>query len=375
MGIDELKVVHVVGARPNFMKAAPVIEAFGAEQAKQTLVHTGEHYGENMSRVFFDELGLPEPDVNLGVGSGTQAYQTGEVMKRIESVFTEEAPDIVLVYGDVNSTIAAALVAKKLHITVAHVEAGLRSGDRSMPEEINRVITDQISDLLFTHSPEADDNLRNEGVAPEAIHFVGNVMIDTLKRLLPKARERTIHGKLGLMAESGEIQPYMVATLHRPCNVDHSDRLARLMEILSDIGQEAPIILPLHPRTAARLEEEEGISVDREAVRIIEPLGYLDFLHLEAAARAVITDSGGIQEETTFLGVPCFTLRPNTERPITIHEGTNRLITDISRLPKAVREATTGKADAARTPQLWDGRAAERIAEVIIDWHEGADLE
>lgn len=361
-----MKVLHVVGARPNFMKAAPVHRALASCGLEQLLVHTGQHYDANMSQVFFEELELPAPDVNLGVGSGSHAYQTAEVMKGIEPVLEEYAPDLVLVYGDVNSTLAAALTACKRRIPVGHVEAGLRSFDRTMPEEINRILTDQISDLLFTPSPDADQNLLREGIPGEKIHFVGNVMIDTLVSLLPKAHERRILSTLGLKQETDGVAPYLLVTLHRPSNVDNPERLEVILVALKALSRSLTVIFPVHPRTRQRFREF-GLTDDLADIRLTEPVGYLDFLCLQAQARAVITDSGGIQEETTWLGVPCFTLRSNTERPITITEGTNRLVGDqVDTLPELVLDAVERSSSRPCRPKYWDGKSAERIAEIVL---------
>jgi len=360
-----MRILHVVGARPNFMKAAPVLRALAGRGVEQFLVHTGQHYDAAMSAVFFDELDLPRPDVDLEVGSGSHAWQTAEVMKRIEPVILERRADALLVYGDVNSTVAAAMVACKLGVPVAHVEAGLRSFDRTMPEEINRAITDQISDLLLTHSPEAADNLAREGVDASRVHLVGNVMIDTLVRLLPRARAGHVLETRGLRTD-GAVSPFVLATIHRPSNVDEPDRLTRVMRALAEVGKACEVVFPLHPRTRSRLADFD-VDVEEGRVHLVDPLGYLDFLCLEDAAAAVITDSGGIQEETTYLGVPCFTVRPNTERPITISQGTNRLVGDnLEQLAALVRECLTPTRAAVHPPPLWDGRAAERIAEVAI---------
>jgi len=357
-----MKILHVVGARPNFMKAAPVLDAMEIKGARQTLVHTGQHYDENMSQVFFDELGMPQPDVNLNVGSGSHAFQTGEVMKRIEKVMLDQNPTLVLVYGDVNSTVAAALVASKLHIQVGHVEAGLRSFDRTMPEEINRLLTDQISDLLFIHSPEARDNLTAEGVEEGKIHFVGNTMIDTLVRLLPMAKKSNVLEKIGLDDDS----QYVLSTMHRPSNVDNKQKLGSILHALHGISRRHTVVWPAHPRTIERISEF-GLNVENKNVRMIDPVGYLDFLCLQDNAAAVVTDSGGIQEETTFLGVPCFTVRPNTERPVTLSQGTNQLFPDnLDALADAVRVAAQHRKAAGQTPQYWDGKAAGRIADVLV---------
>ncbi len=359
-----MHIVHVVGARPNFMKAAPVYRALAARPGvRQSLVHTGQHYDANMSDVFFRELGMPAPDVNLEVGSGSQAAQTAEVMKRFEPVVLERKPDWVLVYGDVNSTAAAALVCAKLLVRVAHVEAGLRSFDRTMPEEINRLVTDQLADLLFTPSADGDANLLREGVSQEKIHRVGNVMIDTLVRLLPLAHDRwpALRDRLSLAG-----QKYALVTLHRPSNVDDPANLGKLMRILNELARERVIVFPVHPRTRQRLS---GLGIDQAStpVRLLEPLGYLDFLSLQEHADVVVTDSGGVQEETTYLQVPCLTVRPNTERPVTITAGTNVLIgQDVDRLPDEVRNVAGLKPTGRRVPELWDGHASERIADVLV---------
>ncbi len=318
-----MNLLHVVGARPNFMKAAPVMRALAERNGMaQILVHTGQHYDANMSEVFFQQLGLPKPDVNLEVGSGSHAVQTAEIMVRLEPVLLEHRPDLVLVYGDVNSTVAAALVCAKLLIPVGHVEAGLRSFDRTMPEEINRLLTDQIADLLFTPSEDGDENLLREGVAPEKIHLVGNVMIDTLVRLLPIAETEggVLLSRLGLRPQN-----YGVVTLHRPSNVDEPERLRELIETLNGISRDLPLIFPVHPRTRRQILSL-NLDSNTTQLRLSEPMGYLDFLGLQRQARLVITDSGGIQEETTYLGVPCLTLRENTERPVTVTMGTNILV-------------------------------------------------
>jgi len=356
-----MRVMHVVGARPNFIKVAPVIAALKRRSGvSQTLVHTGQHYDANMSEVFFRQLGLPEPDVNLGVGSGSHAAQTAQIMVRFEEAVLEQRPDLVLVYGDVNSTVAAALVCAKLLIPVGHVEAGLRSFDRTMPEEVNRVITDRIADLLFTPSIDGDENLLREGIAPERIHLVGNVMIDTLIRLLPKAEARwsALRSRFGL-------QRYGLVTLHRPSNVDCPDMLAHVMRTLDEIGRDLPLVFPMHPRTRARLEGQR-IAVHAERVQIAEPLGYLDFCALQRHATVVITDSGGVQEETTYLGVPCLTVRENTERPVTVTMGTNTLVgQDMDALREQVARVLAGEGKRGEVPPLWDGRAGERIAEIL----------
>jgi len=352
-----MHVLHVVGARPNFMKAAPVLAAVRAhEGVRQTLVHTGQHYDANMAGVFFDQLGMPQPDLDLGVGSGSHGAQTGEIMIRLEPVITERKPDLVLVYGDVNSTMAAAVVCAKLLVRVGHVEAGLRSYDRSMPEEINRLVTDQLADFLFTPSPDGDENLKREGIAPGKIHLVGNVMIDTLVRLLPRAEA----------CKPKNLPPrYVLVTLHRPSNVDDPAWLASLLATLGELSQEIDIVFPVHPRTRQRINGL-NLPVSGNRVHLLDPKPYLEFLALQRYATVVITDSGGIQEETTFLGIPCLTLRENTERPITVTRGTNVLLgREISRVPAELRRVLQGEVKKASPIPLWDGRAAARIADVI----------
>jgi UDP-N-acetylglucosamine 2-epimerase (non-hydrolysing) len=358
-----MHVLHVVGARPNFMKAAPVLRALRAHSAvRQTLVHTGQHYDAAMSEVFFQQLEMPQPDCNLGVGSGSHAQQTAGVMLALEPVLLERKPDLVLVYGDVNSTVAAALVCSKLGVCVGHVEAGLRSRDRSMPEEINRLLTDQLSDLLFTPSADADQNLLNEGIDPAKIHLVGNVMIDTLVHLRPLCNNR-------LPADLPS--PYALVTLHRPSNVDDLPWLRELLAMLTELSQQLSVIFPMHPRTRQRLDGL-GHSLANDRLRIVEPQPYLEFLALQRDAALVITDSGGIQEEATFLGVPCLTVRENTERPITITHGTNQLVgRNLDRLREAVaeilrRNSRPDPTDANQLIPLWDGHAAERIAQIIL---------
>ena len=349
---------HVVGARPNFMKAAPVVRAMAQRPGvRQVLVHTGQHYDQNMSDVFFRELEIPEPDFNLAVGSGTHAAQTGQIMMRFEPVVKKDRPDCVLVYGDVNSTIAAALVCSKLGIPVAHVEAGLRSLDRSMPEEINRLLTDQIADLLFTPSEDGDRNLLREGIPAERIRFVGNVMIDTLVRLLPKAAAALPARLPGA---------YALVTLHRPSNVDEPPMLQEILRVLDQISRELPVIFPIHPRTAQRIAQL-GFHPG-ENFHFWEPQSYLQFLALQQKATVVITDSGGIQEETTFLGVPCLTVRDSTERPVTVEVGTNILVgRDLKRLQSEVCSLLRGRRKQGNIPPLWDGQAAQRIAGIICE--------
>ena len=360
-----MHVLHVVGARPNFMKADPVIRALASRDGtRQTLVDTGQHYDANMSDVFFRELDMPQPDVSLRVGSGSQAQQTGEVMVRFEPVVSERKPDLVLVYGDVNSTLAAALVCVKLLVPVGHVEAGLRSFDRSMPEETNRVLTDQMADLLFTPSADADDNLLSEGVTLERVHLVGNVMIDTLVRRLPESSDRW-RGET-LRPWSGK--RYGLVTLHRPSNVDDPATLGAIIDTLASISRDLPLVFPVHPRTRERLHEFDLQPVNSN-LRLIEPLSYLDFLALQRQATLVITDSGGVQEETTFLGVPCLTLRDHTERPVTVNLGTNTVVGQVpERLCSEVRRVLSGGYKTGEVPPLWDGHAADRIADVIESW-------
>jgi UDP-N-acetylglucosamine 2-epimerase (non-hydrolysing) len=356
-----MNVLHIVGARPNFMKVAPVLGAIRERgTARQVLVHTGQHYDVNMSDVFFEHLGIPKPDFNLEVGSGTHAQQTAGIMTKLEPLVLDQKPDLVLVYGDVNSTVAAALVCAKLLVPIGHVEAGLRSGDRTMPEEINRLLTDQIADLLFTPSTDGDENLAREGIASHKVHFVGNVMIDTLVRSLPHCRKP---------ASFDVPARFALATLHRPSNVDDPRELGAMMLALADIGRMVPLVFPVHPRTRERIAKL-GLGAESTAgVMFVDPIGYLDFLYLQKHASVVITDSGGIQEETTYLGVPCLTLRENTERPVTVTIGTNRLIgRDTRLLAREVKRILDGDGPRGGIPPLWDGRAAERIAGVIESW-------
>ncbi len=358
------RILHIVGARPNFMKMAPIIHEMARypNEFEQILVHTGQHYDANMSQVFFEELEMPWPDVNLEVGSGSHAQQTALIMQRFEPVVLDYKPDWVLVPGDVNSTVACALVASKLGVKVAHVEAGLRSFDRTMPEEINRVVTDHLADLLFTTEPSGNDNLRNEGIPPEKICFVGNTMIDTLVRLLPKAEARWP----GLQERFG-LERYVLVTLHRPSNVDDLATLNEIMTALIEIGRQIPVIFPVHPRTRQRIASLD-LGQSTERLILVEPMGYLDFLALEAHASLVLTDSGGVQEETTYLGVPCLTARSNTERPVTIRQGTNRLVASrAADLVKAAQEALAmGGATAAVKLELWDGYAAARVTARLL---------
>jgi len=358
-----LRIINVVGARPNFMKIAPVIDEMRrrSDRIEPLLVHTGQHYDESMSDSFFEDLDIPRPDINLEIGSGSHSEQTARVMIAFEQVLLQHPADWVVVVGDVNSTMAAAIVAAKLNVRIAHVEAGLRSGDRTMPEEINRVVTDALADLLLTPSRDANENLLREGVASEKISFVGNVMIDTLYRNLEKARRSRVLERLNLPP-----QQFCAMTLHRPSNVDHPKTLAGIINALEAIGERLPIVFPVHPRTRERLEQFNLTERIQKSLLMIEPLGYLDFLQLYSNSRLVLTDSGGIQEETTVLGIPCLTLRPNTERPITVLEGTNRLV---GNTPEVIaREAFAAldrPAGAARVPELWDGHAAARIVDAI----------
>jgi UDP-N-acetylglucosamine 2-epimerase (non-hydrolysing) len=358
-----MRLIHVVGARPNFMKIAPLLHALrDAPEVEGLLVHTGQHYDHRMSDTFFADLGIPDPDVNLEVGSGSHAVQTAEVMKAFEPVVEGFRPDMVVVVGDVNSTLACALVAAKLHVAVAHVEAGLRSRDRRMPEEINRILTDQLSDLLFTPSRDGDANLRAEGIPDERIRFVGNIMIDTLLAQLPAARA------LGMRRRAGvEGAPYALATLHRPSNVDAPEQLEEIFSALATLaGGGRAVLFPMHPRTPKNAESF-GLMGALGGVRVLEPLGYREMLGLMEGAELVLTDSGGIQEETTALGVPCLTLRDTTERPITIEQGTNTLVPDRSR--QAILAAAAAAArKRGNIPEGWDGRAAERIAAALREW-------
>ncbi len=352
-----MNIFHIVGARPNFMKVAPVLNALkGRKNMVQTLVHTGQHYDVNMSEVFFRQLGMPAPDVYLAVGSGTHAKQTAEIMIRLEPVVVERQPDIVLVYGDVNSTVAAALVCAKLGVRVGHIEAGLRSFDRTMPEEINRLVTDQLADWLFTPSEDGDENLRREGIPPEKVFCVGNVMIDSLVRLLPSAENTGIDGLP---------ERYALVTLHRPANVDDSVTLKGILESLVEVNRDLTVVFPAHPRTRKRIADF-GLTAGQLCV--LDPLSYVDFLGLQSRATVVITDSGGIQEETTYLGVPCLTLRENTERPVTVTLGTNVLVgRDPDKLRSELSRVLAGQAKKGTIPPLWDGHAGERIAAILAD--------
>jgi UDP-N-acetylglucosamine 2-epimerase (non-hydrolysing) len=347
-------ILHVVGARPNFIKVAPVMSALRKRNFRQTLVHTGQHYDGNMSAVFFRQLEIPSPDVNLSVGAGSHAGQTAEIMTRFEPVLLERKPDLVLVYGDVNSTLAGALVCAKLQVPVGHVEAGLRSFDRGMPEEINRLLTDQLSDFLFTPSEDGDLNLQREGVLSAQIHRVGNVMIDSLVRLLPMAGQGN-HTHLP--------ERYALVTLHRPSNVDDRNALKAILTSLFEVNRRLPVIFPAHPRTRERITE---FGLDTTQLGLLDPLPYLDFLAMLRGATVVITDSGGIQEETTYLGVPCLTVRENTERPVTVSMGTNVLVgQDANRLLEELTKILENRSRQRVVPPLWDGHASDRIADIL----------
>jgi UDP-N-acetylglucosamine 2-epimerase (non-hydrolysing) len=369
-----MKILSVVGARPNFMKIAPLAKAFRADRdVDHVIVHTGQHYDEKMSASFFRQLGIPRPAINLEVGSGSHAAQTAEIMRRFEPVCRKHKPDAVLVVGDVNSTLACAVVAKKLWVPVVHVEAGLRSFDRRMPEEINRIVTDSICDVFFTTSPEAETCLRSEGVPGGRIFYVGNVMIDTLLENAPRAKKSKISGKLGL-TKGG----YALVTLHRPSNVDTKEALSGIMRALRSIQDQIPVVFPVHPRTMKNIRKfipgRDLAALNN--IRFIEPLGYFDFLNLMMTARFVLTDSGGIQEETTALGVPCLTARENTERPVTITEGTNVLVGTTAR--KIILEADkilAGKAKKGGRPKYWDGKASGRILKILKNLHRRRKLE
>ena len=354
-----MHIFHIVGARPNFMKVAPVMNALKTRKhVVQTLVHTGQHYDANMSDVFFEQLGIPAPDVNLAVGSGTHARQTAEIMTRFEPVLLDRRPDMVLVYGDVNSTVATALVCAKLGVRVGHVEAGLRSFDRTMPEEINRLVTDQLADLLFTPSEDGDVNLRKEGIPADRIFRVGNVMIDSLVKLLPAAQHQNRNG-----LPERDAERYALVTLHRPANVDDGAILKRILQSLLEVSHDLAVIFPAHPRTQKRIAD---FGLRAEQLQVLAPLSYLEFLGMQSRATVVITDSGGIQEETTYLGVPCLTLRENTERPVTVSLGTNVLVgRDADKLRSEVSRILAGQAKKGTIPPLWDGHAGERIAALL----------
>jgi UDP-N-acetylglucosamine 2-epimerase (non-hydrolysing) len=363
----KIKALIVVGARPNFMKAAPICAEMRRRPAEFSvkIVHTGQHYDAAMSDAFFADLGLPEPDFHLGVGSASHTVQTAKIMMAFEPIVEAERPDWVLVVGDVNSTMACSLVCAKMGVKVAHVEAGLRSGDHSMPEEINRIVTDAVADLLLTPSPDADENLKREGIPAEKIRFVGNVMIDSLFENLKRAEISVVREELGL-AEGG----YAVLTMHRPSNVDERDNLEPLVEALIEIAERVPIIFPVHPRTKTKIEEF-GLNeqINASSLKLIEPLGYVDFLRLYSGARFVVTDSGGLQEETTALGIPCLTIRENTERPVTVTMGTNRVVgTNPDKLKSSAFELleSPSRPSDKKIPPLWDGKAAVRICDQLL---------
>jgi UDP-N-acetylglucosamine 2-epimerase (non-hydrolysing) len=363
--IPSLKIINIVGARPNLPKIAPLIREMQRHpEIEPVLVHTGQHYDEALSDIFFRQMGIPAPHVNLEVGSGSHASQTAEILKRVEPVLLEHQPDLVLVVGDVNSTIAVSLAAVKLGIPVAHVEAGLRSFDRSMPEEINRILTDALADYLFVTEEDAIQHLLKEGRPRESIYLVGNVMIDSLRHFLPMAQNSPVGKNLNLKNDS-HWQRFSVLTLHRPSNVDSIEKLVELLGAIDSIAAQVPVIFPVHPRTQQRLTQA-GVKTHPQ-LRLIPPIGYLDFLCLLSKAALVLTDSGGIQEETTALGVPCLTLRENTERPITISEGTNLLIgTDPAKIIAAARVILAGNGKPGRIPPFWDGHSAERIVDVLL---------
>jgi UDP-N-acetylglucosamine 2-epimerase (non-hydrolysing) len=360
-----MKIINVVGARPNLVKIAPLLRAMHRqERVEPLLIHTGQHYDKKLSDIFFQQMKISEPDFNLDVGSGSQAWQTAEILKRIEPLLVDHRPDLVLVVGDVNSTVAASLAAAKLGIPIAHVEAGLRSFDRSMPEEINRVVTDALADHLFVTEQDAVENLLKEGRPRERIYFVGNVMIDALEQFLAVAQKSRIAEHLGLVS-NGSLQQFGLVTLHRPSNVDSSATLASLMRALDSVADMVPLIFPVHPRTRQKLSQL-GIK-DNAELRLIDPLGYLEFICLLSHARIVLTDSGGVQEETTALGIPCLTLRENTERPVTVTFGTNHIVgQDFEKIKTRAREILDGNSKKGERPELWDGHAAERIVEILL---------
>lgn len=359
------KIISVVGARPNFMKIAPLHRAFKkySESVQHLICHTGQHYDEKMSKVFFEDLELPQPDFYLGVGSGSHAEQTANVMVKFEKILLDEKPDMILVVGDVNSTIACSLTAAKLHIKVVHVEAGLRSGDMLMPEEVNRVLTDRISNMLFVTEKSGIENLKKEGVADEKVFFSGNVMIDSLAYFKPKADKSTIHENYEI--EKGK---YVLVTLHRPSNVDSEDQLIKLIELLNSMAELRKVLFPIHPRTKNNLANFSLLEKINKNVILTDPIGYLDFLALTSNAELILTDSGGIQEESTYLGVQCITLRTSTERPITVEVGTNQLLgIDLEKAKIAALDVLKGNIKKGTIPELWDGKAAERITKIITE--------
>jgi len=365
-----IKIASIVGARPNFIKLAPVSSAIeehnknSNNKIKEVIIHTAQHYDDNISKIFFKELNIPKPHYNLGVGSGPHGWQTGEMLKRIEKVLIKEKPDILLAYGDTNSTLAGALAAVKLYIPVAHVEAGLRSFDREMPEEINRILTDAISDYLFITEESANKNLRREGILKEKIFFVGNVMIDTLKKFKIKSEKLKTSEKLGLKKHE-----YALLTMHRPSNVDDKDSFKRILNALREISKRIHVYFPAHPRTKKQIElfDLQNYLADSN-IMLAEPVGYLDFLNLMINSKFVLTDSGGIQEETTVLNIPCLTLRKNTERPVTVTQGTNTIVDNDT--DKIIEEANTiidGRYKQGKTPKFWDGKAAQRIIKILME--------
>lgn len=359
------KIISVVGARPNFMKIAPLHRAFQkySDKIQHLICHTGQHYDEKMSKVFFEDLELPQPDFYLGVGSGSHAEQTANVMIKFEKILLEEKPDLIIVVGDVNSTIACSLTASKLHIKVVHVEAGLRSGDRLMPEEVNRVLTDSISDMLFVTEKSGIENLKKEGVSDDKVFFAGNVMIDSLAYFLPKVENSTIHKRYSL-----ELKKYVLVTLHRPSNVDDKNQLIHLIALLNKIAENRKVLFPIHPRTKNNLHEFGLLETINKNLILTDPIGYLDFLALTSNAELILTDSGGIQEESTYLGVQCITLRTSTERPITVEVGTNQLLgNDLDKAEIVAIDVLNGKIKKGTIPELWDGKAAERIVEIILN--------
>jgi UDP-N-acetylglucosamine 2-epimerase (non-hydrolysing) len=360
-----MKVITVAGARPNFIKIAPLYRAFQdkANRFEHLICHTGQHFDKNMSKIFFEELQIPEPDFNLGVGSGSHADQTARIMIEFEKVLLKEKPGLILVPGDVNSTLACSVVASKMGIPVGHVEAGLRSFDRTMPEEINRIVTDVLSDYLFVSEKSGLINLEKEGIPDGKVHFVGNIMIDSLVHFLPSIERSDILNKLRLVP--GE---YTLMTFHRPRNVDDRDSLAELVDMLNRLAGKSRLVFPVHPRTRKNLEQHNLLTKMDHEILLLDPIGYIDFLALTRSAKLVITDSGGIQEESTYLGVQCITVRDNTERPVTVTEGTNQLIgTDLKKVEKAAGEVLEGKIKKGKIPELWDGRTAERIVKILAE--------
>lgn len=358
-------IILVVGARPNFMKIAPIYAELKSRGQELLLLHTGQHYDDNMSKVFFDDLGMPKPDIYMGIGSGSHAYQTGTVMIEFEKICIEKDPSMVVVVGDVNSTVACTIVCAKLHIPCAHVEAGLRSFDREMPEEINRILTDSIADILLTPSIDGDINLEKEGIPKDRIHMVGNVMIDSLFTNLEKVKESDVWSRHNIVSD------YALVTLHRPSNVDDMATFSGIISALSNIGERIKIVFPIHPRTK-KMAEKFGLYDKLTAIpniSITEPIGYLDFIALMSKSKLVLTDSGGLQEETTALGIPCLTLRENTERPVTVTEGTNTIVgADSDLIIQSANEVLDTGGKSGRIPDLWDGKTAERIADIILEY-------